>query len=159
MFDKIVAKIINDPIFTNNSNNAQISVEEQLRVALFHFSHDGSAASMQKVVDWTGFGKGTVHLCTWHIITAIMCPQFMQEAVQMPTPAEKAKAKAWVQEWSCKAWCHRWCFVDGTLVPLCDHPYWFGQSYFDQKQNYSLNIQVCISCYQHLLTYMRALDH
>ncbi|KIL57516.1 hypothetical protein M378DRAFT_33627, partial [Amanita muscaria Koide BX008] len=141
-FDKIVAKIIDDPIFANDSRNAQLPVEEQLGVALFRFGHDGNAASMQKVADWTGLGKGTVHLCTRRVIIAITRPHFMQDAVRMPTPAEKSKAKAWVQKHSCRAWRNGWCFVDGTLVPLCDRPYWFGQSYFDRKQNYSLNIQI-----------------
>ena len=37
--------------------------------------------------------------------------------------------------------------VDGvlwTLVPFSNHPYWYGESYFDWKCNYSLNIQVFI---------------
>ena len=33
--------------------------------------------------------------------------------------------------------------MDGTLVPLSKRPTWFGESYFDRKCNYSLNIQVC----------------
>jgi hypothetical protein len=66
----------------------------------------------------------------------------MQEAVRMPTPSEKERAKAWVEAHSCKGWRNGWCLVDGTLVPLFDRPYWFGESYFDRKCNYSLNIQV-----------------
>jgi hypothetical protein len=66
----------------------------------------------------------------------------MQEAVRMPTPSEKERAKAWVEAHSCKGWRNGWCLVDGTLVLLFDRPYWFGESYFDCKCNYSLNIQV-----------------
>lgn len=32
--------------------------------------------------------------------------------------------------------------MDGTLVPLTYRPFWFGESYFDRKCNYSLNIQI-----------------
>jgi len=61
----------------------------------------------------------------------------------MPSPGEKEEAKQWVEKYSkCPAWRDGWCFVDGTLVPLAFRPYWYGQSYFDRKCNYSLNIQV-----------------
>ncbi len=33
--------------------------------------------------------------------------------------------------------------VDGTLVLLDERPFWYGESYFDWKCNYSLNVQVC----------------
>jgi hypothetical protein len=75
-------------------------------------------------------------------MTAILRKEFMEEAVRMPTEAEKEEAKAWVEEHSCKAWRDGWCLVDGTLIPLFDRPFWFGESYFDRKCNYSLNIQV-----------------
>jgi hypothetical protein len=68
----------------------------------------------------------------------------MQTVVRMPTAAEKERAKRWVQRHSCKAWRDGWCFVDGTLVPLDQRPTWYGESYFDRKCNYSLNIQVRI---------------
>ncbi|KIM77327.1 hypothetical protein PILCRDRAFT_76885 [Piloderma croceum F 1598] len=67
----------------------------------------------------------------------------MSEAVCLPTPEEKSKAKDWVEAHSCRAWRHGCIFVDGTLIPLHDQPHWYGESYFDWKCNYSLNIQVC----------------
>lgn len=141
-FDKIVAEIRDDPIFTNNSNNSQISVDEQLAVTLYRFGHDGNAASLQGVANWAGLGKGTVHLCTRCVMTAVLRPNFMKKAVRLPTPAEKEEAKRWVEAHSCKGWRDGWCFVDGTLIPLSERPYWFGESYFDRKCNYSLNLQV-----------------
>ena len=47
-FDKIVAKIKNDPVFFNNSNNPQIPVEEQLAITLYRFSHDSNASSEER---------------------------------------------------------------------------------------------------------------
>lgn len=141
-FDKLVDKLRHDPVFCNNSNNAQISVEEQVAVGLYRFGHNGNAASLQGVANWAGLGKGTVHLITRRFLTAVLRPEFMKSAVRLPTPEEKEKAKAWVEAHSCSAWRDGWCFVDGTLVPLDERPVWFGESYFDRKCNYSLNIQV-----------------
>jgi hypothetical protein len=137
-----VEKISGDPIFSNDSLNAQISVELQLAIALYRFGHDGNAVSQQMVAHWGGVGKGTVRLITRRVMTAVLRPNFMQEAVRYPTDEEKERAKEWVAEHSCRAWRHGWLFVDGTLIPLYKRPNWFGESYFDRKCNYSLNIQV-----------------
>lgn len=142
-FDKIVGKIQDDPIFYNESNNPQIPVEEQLAITLYRFGHDGNAASKAEVARWAGGGRGSPALHTKQVMTAILRRSFMDEAVRFPTMEEKTKAKAWVEAHSCRAWRHGWLFVDGTLIPLFDRPYWYGESYFDRKCNYSLNIQVC----------------
>jgi hypothetical protein len=63
-FDKLREKIENDPIFFNNSNNPQIPVEEQLTITLYHFGHDGNAASQASVGRWAGVGKGSPALHT-----------------------------------------------------------------------------------------------
>jgi len=141
-FDRILAKISDDPVFFNNSNNPQEPVEEQLAITLYRFGHNGNAASLQKVAYWAGVGKGTVTVATRRVMTAVLRPNFMKEAVRFPSEEEKEAAKAWVEAHSCKAWRDGWCLVDGTLVPLYSRPYWFGESYFDRKCNYSLNIQV-----------------
>lgn len=141
-FDALVAALEDDPIFSNNSNNSQLPVEEQVAVVLYRFGHDGNATSLQAVANWAGLGKGTVHLITRRVMTAVLRPDFMRSAVRMPTAVEKERAKRWVQSHSCKAWRNGWCFVDGTLVPLDERPTWYGESYFDRKSNYSLNIQV-----------------
>lgn len=141
-FDKVVSKIQNDPIFFNQSNNPQLPVETQLAITLYRFGHDGNAASLQDVANWAGVGKGTVLLCTRRTMTAVLRRSFMDTAVHLPTRAEKRKAKKWVKQHSCHAWRGGWCLVDGTLIPLYHRPYWYGQSYFDRKSNYSLNVQV-----------------
>jgi hypothetical protein len=53
-FDKIVEHISDDPIFSNDSPNAQISVEVQLAITLYRFGHDGNAVSQQMVANWGG---------------------------------------------------------------------------------------------------------
>ncbi|KAG0692837.1 hypothetical protein DFH29DRAFT_1008046 [Suillus ampliporus] len=50
-FDKICTELSSDPVFTNNSQNEQIPLADQLAVALYRFGHDGNGASMQVVAD------------------------------------------------------------------------------------------------------------
>ncbi|KAJ6567854.1 hypothetical protein B0H10DRAFT_1841356, partial [Mycena sp. CBHHK59/15] len=142
MFDTLLAALENDPVFFNNSYHPQLPVEQLGAVALYRFSHNGNAASIQGVANWAGLGKGTVHLFTRRVMTAVLRPGFMKSAVHMPTPLEKENTKHWVQSHWCRAWRNGWCFVDGTLVLLDEQPTWYGKSYFDRKCNYSLNIQI-----------------
>jgi hypothetical protein len=141
-FDTLVAAIEDDPVFVNQSNNPQMPVEEQLAITLFHFGHDGNSSSLQKVANWAGVGKGTVTLATRRVMTAILHPEFMHTMVHFPSPDEKEAAKCWVHKHSCRAWRNGWCFVDGTLIPLATRLVWFGESYWDRKDRYSLIVQV-----------------
>ena len=59
-----------------------------------------------------------------------------------PNRAKIEHAMAWVEDNSCPAWCNGWCMVNGTLVPLFQCPHHFGNTFFDQKSNYSMNVQV-----------------
>jgi hypothetical protein len=142
-FDKLVEEIQDDPVFYNDSPNAQIPVEEQVAIALYRFGRSGNGASLEGVAEWAGVGKGTVLNCTRRVMTAVIRPSFMQKAVRLPTEEEKAAYKDWVEQRSgCKDWREGWAMVDGTLIPLFDRPFWYGASYFDRKCNYSMNIPV-----------------
>ena len=142
-FDKILDEIGSNPLFINRSRHPQMPIDYQLAITLFRFGHYGNAAGLQRVADWAGVGKGTVLVATRRVMGAILRSSFKDQAIRIPTPGEKEEAKQWVEKCSkCPAWRDGWCFVDGTLVPLAFRPFWFGQSYFDRKCNYSLNIQV-----------------
>ena len=142
-FDKILIAISSDPLFVNQSRHPQMPIDYQLAITLYRFGHYGNAAGLQKVANWAGVGKGTVLVATQRVMTAVLRSSFKDQAIRMPTPGEKEEAKQWVETHSkCPAWRDGWCFVDGTLVPLAFRPFWYGQSYFDRKCNYSLNIQV-----------------
>lgn len=123
-------------------------VEEQLAITLFRFGRDGNGSGLQDVANWAGVAKGTVSLVTRRVMVAILRPEFMENAVKFPTDEEKREAQRWVQEHSCHSWKGGWCFVDGSLIPLATRPEWFGESYWDRKDRYSLNVQV--STYIHL---------
>ena len=142
-FDHLIKAIRDDPVFVHHLKlSPKAPIEEQLAVTLYRFGHNGNSTSPQPIANWAGIGKGTVELYTCQIMVALLQPEFMQSSVRWPDEEEKEAAKKWVQDHSCKAWRNRWCFVDRTLVPLSSRPYWYGESYFDRKCRYSLNVQV-----------------
>jgi hypothetical protein len=145
-FDDLVATLQDDPIFSNNSNNSQTPVKEQVAIALYRFGHYGNAASQMKVALWAGVGYGTVGLFTSRVMAATCSDHFRHSALRWASDEAKEAAKAWVENASCPAWRNGWLMVDGTLVPLFMRPGFFGNTWFDRKSNYSLNVQV--SCVQ-----------
>lgn len=148
-FDKILVEISSNPLFINQSRHPQMPIDYQLAITLYRFGHYGNAASLQRVADWAGVGKGTVLVATRRVMAAVLQNSFKDQAIRMPTSGEKEEAKQWVERRSkCPPWRDGWCFVDGTLIPLAFRPFWYGQSYYDRKCNYSLNIQVWSILYQ-----------
>ncbi|KAI0739817.1 hypothetical protein C8Q80DRAFT_1274844 [Daedaleopsis nitida] len=91
-------------VFAYNSQNPQMPVETQVAITLYRFGHYGNAASLQKVADWAGCGKGTVELVTQWVMTAILRPEFLAKTIWKPTAEEKERAKAWVATHLCKEW-------------------------------------------------------
>jgi hypothetical protein len=75
---------------------------------------------------------------------AICSDCFRHSALYWPTLDEKEEAKRWVEENSCPAWRDGWLMVDGTLVPLYARPAFYGNTWYDRKSNYSLNVQVSV---------------
>ena len=141
-FDALVDVIKDDEVFQNNSNNPQMPVDEQLAIALFRFGHHGNAASTMKVALWAGVGFGTIPLVTKCVVKALCSERFRHSALRWSSDSVKEAAKAWVEEESCPAWRDGWLMVDGTLVPLFMRPAFFGNTWFDRKSNYSMNVQV-----------------
>ncbi|KDQ21342.1 hypothetical protein BOTBODRAFT_123031, partial [Botryobasidium botryosum FD-172 SS1] len=141
-FDALLTEIEHHSAFSNNSYSAQMPVEQQLAITLYRFGHYGNAVSLRKVAKWAGVGKGTVLLVTRRVMTALLEPEFRKRVVRLPTEEEKEEAMEWVERRSCEAWRGGWCMVDGTLIPLDERPYWYGESYYDRKCNYSLNFQI-----------------
>ncbi|KAF8816578.1 hypothetical protein BYT27DRAFT_7220661 [Phlegmacium glaucopus] len=141
-FDDLVNSIKDHPVFHNNSNNPQMAVKEQVAIALYRFGHYGNAASTMKVALWAGVSYGTVRNITIRVMTALCDPRFRAAIMPWPNPEEIERAKAWVEGNSCPAWRDGWWMVDGTLVPLFQRPHHFGNTFFDRKSNYSMNVQV-----------------
>ncbi|KAH8795967.1 hypothetical protein DL96DRAFT_1419279, partial [Flagelloscypha sp. PMI_526] len=142
-FDALLAAIKDDPVFHSSSQNRQIPVEEQLAIGLYRFGHYGNGASTLKVALWAGVGYGTVVKVTRRILTAFCREGFRAAATQFPgrDDPRREEAKNWVASVVCEAWRDGWIMVDGTLVPLFLRPGFFGNTFFDRKSNYSLNVQ------------------
>ncbi|KAL4061805.1 hypothetical protein V8B97DRAFT_1878714 [Scleroderma yunnanense] len=144
-FDLLTATLGDDPVFHNQSNIPQMPVAEQLAIALFCFGHYGNAANTMKTALWAGIGYGTVCLVTSWVMRAVCGEQFHQAALHWPDEATIECAKLWVEENSCPAWWDGWAMVDGTLVSLHARPGFYGNTWYDCKSNYSMNVQVCYS--------------
>ncbi|KAH9912292.1 uncharacterized protein BXZ73DRAFT_27015, partial [Epithele typhae] len=140
-FDRLLESIIHDPVFSNDSYTPQFPVEQQLAIALFRFGHYGNAAGLSKVARWAGVSKGYVVVACGRVIQALTRPHMRKANIRMPNEQEKEAAKTWVEKHSCRGWRDGWCLVDGTLIPLYSRPHWYGESYFDRKCRYSLNLQ------------------
>ena len=143
-FDSLVGTIQDDEVFHNHSHNNQFPVEQQLAVALYRFGHFGNAVSIQEVSLWAGWGYGTVDRSTRHVIKALCHPHFRRAAVRWPNEEEKENAKVWVEGASGPEWHDGWLMVDGTLVPLSRRPGFYGNTWYDRKSNYSMNVQVSL---------------
>lgn len=141
-FDLLIDSIADDPIFSDDSNDSQLPVEQQLAIALYRFGRHANVSGLQKVAHWAGVDQSQVNLATRRVLIAVTRREFRLRYIRLPTQEEKNEAKAWVGAHSCRAWRHGWCFVDGTLIPLSTRPHWYGESYFDRRRQYSLNIQV-----------------
>jgi hypothetical protein len=152
-FNAILAAICDDPIFHNNSQNAQHPVAEQLAIALCHFGHFSDAASTLKVALWAGVGYSTVDHITKRVMTAVCQESFWHRTLHWADESEKEAAKAWVEENSCPAWRDGWLMVDGTLVPLFARPGFYGNTWYYRKSNYSMNVQVPVLSILVTITY------
>ncbi|KAF8574421.1 hypothetical protein K439DRAFT_1649780 [Ramaria rubella] len=118
-FDALLLKVQGHPVFQNNLENEQISVDSQVAIILYRLGHFGNATSMQKVGLWVGYGYGT---------------GFRRVVMRWPNERQKEEASNWVESRSC-------LMVDGTMVPLFACPGFYGNSWYDCKRNYSLNVQ------------------
>ncbi|KAI5777173.1 hypothetical protein EDC01DRAFT_592324, partial [Geopyxis carbonaria] len=142
-FDALHSRISNHRIFENNSTNSeqQLPVDVQLLIALKRFGTYGNAASLLNVALWAGVGEGTVVLCTKRVMRAVLDSSLRPESVCWPTSEQRERHKAHVEANVCASWRDGWLMIDGTLVPLFERPYYYGEAFFDRKSNYSLNVQ------------------
>jgi hypothetical protein len=141
-FDDLFEALRNDPVFQNQSQNEQMPVNEQLAIALYRFGHFGNSASITKTAHFFGVGFGTVVNVTKRVMAATCRERFRRTVMRWPDADAKEAAKTWVEEVSCPAWRDGWLMVDGTLVPLFGRPSFYGNTWFDRKHNYSMNVQV-----------------
>jgi hypothetical protein len=142
-FDALCAEIASHPVFSSQQPwQEQIPVEKQLLIALQRFGTYGNAGSVKRVAAWAGVAEGTVDLCTRRVMSAILDSDLRSTYIQWPSQAQREVHKQAVEDLTCKEWRDGWCMIDGTLIPLYERPYFYGETFFDRKSNYSLNVQV-----------------
>ncbi|KAF8573639.1 hypothetical protein K439DRAFT_1649956 [Ramaria rubella] len=134
-FNALLSKVQGHPVFQNNSENEQISVDSQVAIVLYRLGHFGNAASMEKVGLWAGYGYRTVDKGTWCVMTAVCDEGFRRVVMRWPNERQKEEVSDWVESHLCVAWRGGWLMVDGTL----------GNSWYDHKSNYSLNMQLILT--------------
>lgn len=60
MFDELITRIEDNPIFMNDGPQNQMPLDNQLAIALFCFRHHGNAASVEFIAQWAGTSAGMV---------------------------------------------------------------------------------------------------
>jgi hypothetical protein len=143
-FDSLVSTIRDADVFQNRSHNEQqMPVDRQLLIALVQFGTYGNGASLDKIADIAGVGKGTVDLVTRRVIVAVRQSKIREKNIRWPVGQDREDVKQMVEDQTeIHGFRNGWCMVDGTLVPLFQKPAWFGETFFDRKSNYSMNIQI-----------------
>lgn len=77
------------------------------------------------------------------VITAIQRSNLRIEHVKWPKGEAKEVAKQWVKnQVDVPAWRNGFCMVDGTLIPLYRKPSHYGETFYDRKSRYSINVQI-----------------
>ena len=145
VFTALVNKIIDHPIFSNNSNNPQLPIPVQLSVFLNGVGHYGNSASIEDIAEWAGVSVGTVYNCYRRVMVAIL--HHHDDAIhfnpmESEDQVERDRAKTWVESHSCFEWRGGFLCVDGSPFNLFQKPGWHGEGFFDRKSRYSLSAQV-----------------
>ena len=60
MFDELITRIEDNPIFVSNGPQNQMPLDKKLIIALFHFRHCENAASVESIAQWAGISAGMV---------------------------------------------------------------------------------------------------
>jgi hypothetical protein len=108
----------------NDAYVSQNPVNKQLAVAMFRFGHNGNAASVEAVAQWTGVSVGTVVNSTRQVMITFL--MLHDSAIRWPLEEEKEESKQWVEAVSCYAWRDGYCMVDGTPIILFQKPGYHG---------------------------------
>jgi hypothetical protein len=136
-FNNLLALIIENSVFLNNSNSPQLPVYLQLSVFLFRAGHYGNAASPEDTVQWAGLSVGGVEKCTDRVVVALL--SLHDDAIHFPDADKKEDVKNFVKEQMCPEWQGGFLLVDGTMFALFQSPGLHGDAWFDKGGEYSID--------------------
>lgn len=142
IFDCILNRISDNPVFKSRSNRLQLPVAVQLAIFLNRAGHYGNAISTEDVAQWAGISVGSVVNCTNRVMAALLDQH--DEFVFMPSEGslDAELARMFVEAKSCTAWRGGIFAVDGSTFNLFEKPSLYGETFYDRKSRYSLNCQV-----------------
>jgi len=129
-------------IFHNDSHNPQISPSIQLATTLYILGSYSS--STVRAAAQLGIGEGTAYLYLQHCMIALI--HLSTRYIQWPVPGNEdfKRRRTEIEEESGFPGCVG--FLDGTDIVLPYAPSFHGETYFNQKKHYVLNLQgICDS--------------
>jgi len=141
-FGQLANLIQEDQIFHNDSHNPQISPSIQLATTLYILGSYGS--STVRAAAQLGIGEGTAYLYLQHCMIALI--HLSTRYIQWPVPGNEdfKRRRTEIEEESGFPGCVG--FLDGTDIVLPYAPSFHGETYFNQKKHYALNLQgICDS--------------
>ncbi|KIK99441.1 hypothetical protein PAXRUDRAFT_132042, partial [Paxillus rubicundulus Ve08.2h10] len=141
IFNDILDQISDHLIFQNQSNNKQLPIAIQLSIFLNHAGHYGNAYSLDDIGQWAGVSVRTVINCTHHVMAAILNQH--DKFLYIPEVWSKEMQQAQSSEsQTCQSWRNGVFAADGSAINLFAKPGLYGETFYDQKSNCSLNCQV-----------------
>jgi len=135
-FTKLADIITSDPIFYNNSQNPQVSPILQLATALYFLGAYGS--STVRGAAQLGIGEGTAHLYCHRCIIALVRISTQYFHWPVPGSMEFRSIRSEIENESGFPGCVG--FLDGNDIVLQYGPSFHGESYFNRKKRYGLNV-------------------
>ena len=139
-FDGLLALIVNNNIFSNNSNCPQLPMHIQLTIFLFHAGHYSNAMSPENAAQWAGISVSGVEKCTDHVIISLL--SLHDKAVHFPGANNKEKAKKFITVQTCKKWQNGFLAVNRTKFPLYQCPSLHGNAWYNKGGNFLIDCQV-----------------
>ncbi|MBW0562947.1 hypothetical protein O181_102662 [Austropuccinia psidii MF-1] len=128
-FEELVAKIQDDKNFQNSSQNKQCNPAIQLAVALSRLGSNGNGATLGKIGMLFGIRHGDIVFFTKRVIQILM--KLKHKVIVWPT-IEKQREMSQAMQAEGFPGCIG--FIDGSLIPLSQHPPNDGEAYFYQKK-------------------------
>ncbi|MBW0494682.1 hypothetical protein O181_034397 [Austropuccinia psidii MF-1] len=139
-FEKLVSKIQADEKFQKSSQNKKHNPAIELAVALSRLGSNGNGAALGNIGMLFGIIHGAIVLYTQRVIQILM--KLKCKVIVWPT-IEQQREMSQVMQAEGFPGCIG--FIDGSLIPLSQHPPNDGEAYLDCKKRYSISIQLAFN--------------
>ncbi|KIK78627.1 hypothetical protein PAXRUDRAFT_50374, partial [Paxillus rubicundulus Ve08.2h10] len=140
IFNDILDQISDQLIFQNHSNNKKLPIAIQLGIFFNCAGHYINACSPEDIAQWAGVSVGTVINCMHCVMVAILDQH--DQYISMPPSRDMRQAQQFTKSQTFQLWRNSVFVVDGSTINLFAKPGLYGENFYDQKSNYSLNCQV-----------------